>query len=62
MSAHGLTGRTDCPCGSVTEYALTHATTPLLVVRDRAPHRMRRVDPPGTRPLERLGSSGRAAL
>jgi nucleotide-binding universal stress UspA family protein len=61
MSAHGLTGRTDCPCGSVTEYALTHATVPLLVVRDRAPHCARRVDPVSTRPLEQLGSSGHAA-
>jgi nucleotide-binding universal stress UspA family protein len=57
MSAHGLTGRTDCACGSVTEYALTHAMTPVLVVRDRTPHCARRVDPPRTRPLEWLGSS-----
>ena len=62
MSAHGLTGRTDCPCGSVTEYALTHATTPLLVVRDRTSHCARRVEASRPRPLERLGASGRAAL
>jgi nucleotide-binding universal stress UspA family protein len=62
MSAHGHTGRTDCPCGAVTEYALTHLTTPLLVVRDRSVRRMRRVGPPRSRPLERHVSSDHANL
>jgi nucleotide-binding universal stress UspA family protein len=62
MSAHGHTGRTDSPCGSVTEYAVTHATTPLLVVRDRARGRMRRVGPSSSRPLERLAPPGPATL
>jgi len=62
MSAHGHTGRTDSPCGSVAEYALTHLTTPLLVVRDRAVRRMRRTGPPRSRPLERHVSSDHAAL
>ncbi|MBW2230956.1 MAG: universal stress protein [Deltaproteobacteria bacterium] len=62
MSAHGLTGRTDCHCGSVTEYALMHATTPLLVIRDRIPHRARRVGPSSDRLRERLGTSSRTAL
>ena len=58
MSAHGHTCRTDCPCGSVTEYALTHATAPLLVVREQALCRARRVVPSRARPLERLAISG----
>jgi len=62
MSSHGHTGRTDSPCGSVTEYVLTHATTPLLIVRERALHRVRRVSPTGTRPPERLASSADATL
>ncbi len=62
MSAHGHTGRTDCPSGSLTEYALTHATTPLLVVRDRALRRVRRGGPSRPRPLERLASPGHAPV
>jgi nucleotide-binding universal stress UspA family protein len=62
MSAHGHTGRTDSSCGSVTEYAVTHATTPLLVVRDRTRYRMRRVSPLSSRPLERLAPTGPATL
>lgn len=57
MSAHGYTGRTDSPCGSVTQYAVTHATAPLLVVRGRTEARMRRVDPPSAQPLDRLAPS-----
>jgi nucleotide-binding universal stress UspA family protein len=34
MSAHGRTGPTGSPCGSVAAHALTHATTPILMVRD----------------------------
>ena len=62
MSAHGRTGRTDSPCGSVTEYILTHATTPLLVVRDRAVRRSRRVGSSSTRPPERLAPSTSTTL
>ena len=62
MSAHGHTGRTDSSCGSVTEYAMTHATTPLLVVRDRTRYRMQRVSPLSSRPLERLAPPGPATL
>ena len=62
MSAYGYTCRTDCPCGSLTEYALTHATTPLLVVRDRGLRRVRRVGPSSTRSPERLASSRHATL
>ena len=62
MSAHGHTGRTDCPCGSLTEYAVTHATTPLLVVRDRARRRMRRVGPSSFQPREQLAPPGPASL
>jgi nucleotide-binding universal stress UspA family protein len=62
MSAHGSTCRTDCPSGSLTEYALTHATTPLLVVRDRALRREGRVGPSSPRPLERLASSSHATV
>ena len=61
MSAHGSTGRVDCACGSVTEYALTHATVPLLVLRDRDGRRMRRVDPSPARSVERLAPVGPAA-
>lgn len=46
MSAHGHSGRTDSPCGSVTEHALTHATKPTLIVREDARRRMRRVGSP----------------
>ncbi len=62
MSAHGHTGQTDSPCGSVTEHVLTHSSTPLLVVRDRALRSVRRVDPSSPRPLERPVSSGHATL
>lgn len=61
MSAHGHTGRSDSPYGSVTEHAVTHATTPLLVVRDNGRHRTRRVGPLSPRPAERFASSGHAA-
>jgi nucleotide-binding universal stress UspA family protein len=49
MSAHGQTGRTDCSRGGVTEYAVSHATTPLLVIRERIRRRMQRVDSAGAR-------------
>ncbi len=53
MSAHGYSGRTDWPCGSVTEHAVTHATTPVFVIRERSKHRARRDNPPGTPSLSR---------
>jgi nucleotide-binding universal stress UspA family protein len=56
MSAHGHAGQTDSPCGSVTEHAVTHATTPLLIVRERS-HRARRAGPI----LERLAPPGLAS-
>lgn len=52
MSAHGHTGRTDSACGSVTEYAVTHASIPVLVVRDRRRRRTRRIDPPSAQPQD----------
>lgn len=60
MSAHGATGRLDSSCGSVTEYALTHASVPLLVLRDRADRPMRRVRRSNARPLERPEAAGPA--
>jgi len=55
MSAHGLTSRCDCPCGGVTEYLVTHAVTPVLVVRDaaRMRTRARQIDPSNRVPSER---------
>jgi nucleotide-binding universal stress UspA family protein len=53
MSAHGHTGRTDSPCGSVAEYAATHATVPLLILRDAPRRRLRRASPSSSRPRER---------
>ncbi len=53
MSSHGRSGHIDSPCGSVTEYTLTHAATPLLVLRERRGGRMRPVRRARTRPLER---------
>jgi nucleotide-binding universal stress UspA family protein len=41
LSAHGRTGRTDAPCGSVAAYLIDHATTPLLLLRE-PPRRMLR--------------------
>lgn len=41
LSAHGRSGRTDSPCGSVAAYLIDHATTPLLLLRE-APRRMLR--------------------
>jgi nucleotide-binding universal stress UspA family protein len=35
MSAHGRAGRTDSACGCVTEFALSHASVPILVLRER---------------------------
>lgn len=62
MSAHGQSGRTDSSCGGVTEYALTHATVPLLVVRDRAARRIRRAGPSYARHLERPAFPGHASV
>jgi nucleotide-binding universal stress UspA family protein len=62
MSAHGLTGRTSCPCGGLTEYALSHATTPLLMVRDRDSRPVRRAAPSRARPVDWLGASGNSTL
>lgn len=62
MSAHGHTGRTDAPCGSVAEHAVTHATTPILMVRERSRRRMRRVKPRGVEVRESLGSQAAATL
>jgi nucleotide-binding universal stress UspA family protein len=50
MAAHGDSGRTDSACGSVTEHALTHATAPVLVIREDARRQMRRVGSPVGRP------------
>lgn len=61
MSAHGQTGRTNSACGSVTEYSLSHATVPLLVVRERDRGRMRRVASPSNRSLDRPTAIGPAA-
>jgi nucleotide-binding universal stress UspA family protein len=58
MSAHGHTGLTGSPCGSVTEYAVTHATTPLLVIRDRVLDRAHQADSSSQQRAERLASSG----
>ena len=62
MSAHGRTGRTDSPCGSFTEYALTHATTPVLVVRSRARRRIRRAGLSSTQPVERRIPTGHSRV
>ena len=62
MSAHGYTGETDSPCGSITEHAVTHATIPLLIVRDRASHRMKRARTSSARRLEPLAPPGPAPL
>jgi len=62
MSAHGHTGRTDSPCGSFTEYALTHATTPVLVVRSRARRRIQRAGRSGTQPMERRIPTGHSRM
>jgi len=59
MSAHGLSGGADRPCGSVTEYALTHATTPVLVIRETVPH-SRRTDAGTPRRSDRPRASGPA--
>jgi len=58
MSAHGSTGRLDSPCGNVTEHALTHASVPLLVLRERDRPPSRRATPSTTRPIERHESAG----
>jgi len=42
LSAYGQRGPRDIPCGSVAGYLLTHATAPLLVVRERPRHVLRR--------------------
>jgi nucleotide-binding universal stress UspA family protein len=62
MSAHGHTGRTDSPYGSFTEYSLTHATTPVLVVRDRARRRMGRAGLSSTQPGERFTPTGESRV
>ncbi|MDO9459333.1 MAG: universal stress protein [Alphaproteobacteria bacterium] len=35
LSAHGQSGRTDAPYGSVTAHLIGHSSVPLLIVRDR---------------------------
>jgi nucleotide-binding universal stress UspA family protein len=61
MSAHGQRCRPDSPCGSVTEYALAHATVPLLVVRERVGRQVRRVASPSSRSVDRAVPVGPAA-
>ncbi len=56
MAAHGHSGRTDTACGHFTEHALTHATTPLVVIRERAPCRHLEATPQQARPTERLAT------
>jgi nucleotide-binding universal stress UspA family protein len=34
IAAHGHTGRADMPCGSVAFYLVTHAATPVLIIRN----------------------------
>jgi nucleotide-binding universal stress UspA family protein len=62
LSAHGHSGRTDLPCGSVAEHAVTHATIPTLMVRDPMPRRMHRVAPQGVRARESLPSRSSTTL
>jgi nucleotide-binding universal stress UspA family protein len=62
MSAHGHSGRKDSPCGAVTQYALTHTSAPLLVVRDGPPRRARRISSPDARLREWDESPGPATV
>lgn len=62
MSAHGSSGRTDCPCGSVAEHALTHASTPVLIIRDRTRHRSKGLRPAPARCVERPENPGQPTL
>lgn len=51
MSAHGRAGRTESACGCVTEFALCHATVPILMLRDRKRRPIRRGAVPTNRRL-----------
>lgn len=62
MSAHGHSGLIDSPCGSVTEYAMTHAATPTLVVREPTRRRMLRVGRSDRQVRERLDSPAHESL
>jgi nucleotide-binding universal stress UspA family protein len=56
LSAHGRSGRSDVPFGSVTAYLTAHATAPLLVLRPPAAGAMQRVAPEAERAGVRLPS------
>jgi nucleotide-binding universal stress UspA family protein len=45
LAAHGRSGRSDAPLGSVAAHLVAHAEAPLLIVRQHAAAAMRRVSP-----------------
>lgn len=56
LSSHGRSCRSEVPCGSVAAYLITHAETPLLIVRQRPASPMQRVSPVRERASVRLPS------
>lgn len=56
LSAHGRSGRTDVPFGSVAGHLIAHLSVPLLIVRQRPASALRRVMPASLRPAARLPS------
>lgn len=46
LSAHGRSGRSDTPCGSVTSHLMTHLAAPLMIVRPKQAPAFRHVSAP----------------
>jgi len=59
LSAHGRRGRADVPFGSVVEYLLAHARTPLLILREDTPRVATR--PPRALPCDGMRLPSQAA-
>jgi nucleotide-binding universal stress UspA family protein len=55
VAAHGRTGRTQLPCGSVTAHLMAYSAAPILIVRPRVARPLRRVQTEGTDSLRLPG-------
>jgi nucleotide-binding universal stress UspA family protein len=62
MSAHGHAARTDVPCGTLTSHLITHASIPLLILRERQQRATRRAQPAATRTAAGLLEADQPAL
>jgi nucleotide-binding universal stress UspA family protein len=61
LSAYGRRGPRDTPCGTVADHLLTHASVPLLVLRQRARRVMKRLSQEAARRAANVRSPSQAA-